>query len=114
MPTISGITTHRGNNGGQNLSITGTGFSLNQTNNTVSVDGNKCQVTYSDEGTIQCILDPLNATLSSKLSSTSTNQTNGYFSGAGINYARYSYTTSISGLVAAVRANNVSVLGTPI
>lgn len=35
LPTVSGVSTHRGNNGGQTLSITGTGFSLNKKNNTV-------------------------------------------------------------------------------
>lgn len=114
LPTVSGINTHRGNNGGQSLSITGTGFSLNKNNNTVQVDGNNCKVTFSDEGSIQCILDPKSTTLSTKLSSTSSSQTNGYVSGAGINYARYSYSTNIAGLVTAVRAKDTTTLGTPL
>jgi hypothetical protein len=114
LPTVTGVNTHRGNNGGQKLSITGAGFSLNKDNNTVSVDGNPCKVSYSDEGNIQCILAAKNDTLSTKLSTSSLNQTNGYLSGAGIRYARYSYTTSLSGLVSAVRTNNITALGTPL
>lgn len=71
-------------------------------------------MTYSDEGTIKCILDPRNATLTTKLPSTSTSQTNGYISGAGIKYARYGYATTIAELVTAVRGNNVTALGTPL
>jgi hypothetical protein len=114
LPTVSAISTHIGNNGGQKLSITGTGFSKNKLNNSVSVDGNPCEVGYSDEGNIQCIIAPKNNTLSSKLTSSSASQVNGYFSGAGLNYARYSYRGSISALVDAVRSNNSTALGTPL
>ena len=74
LPTVSAINTHIGNNGGQKLSITGTGFSKNKLNNSVSVDGNPCEVSYSDEGNIQCIIAPKNNALSTKLITNSTAQ----------------------------------------
>lgn len=77
------------------------------------VDGNPCSVTYSDEGTIKCTLAPKDPALSSRLVSNSTNQNKPYFSGAGLNYARYKFTTSIAALVNAVRSNNASTLGVP-
>lgn len=51
--------------------------------------------------------------MSSLLTTTSGSQTNGYLSGAGITYARYAYSGSMSSFITAVRTNNVSVLGTP-
>lgn len=114
LPTVTGVNTHRGNHGGQSLSISGTGFSLNKNNNTVEVDGTTCKVSYSDEGNIQCILAAKNNTLSTKLTSNSSNQTNGYFSGAGIRYARYNYTDNFDNFVTAVRSNNLTTLGQPL
>jgi hypothetical protein len=55
----------------------------------VTIDGNKCQIQEVSGTTITCTLPPRNGSASAKLVSNSTNQTNGYFSGAGLNYARY-------------------------
>jgi hypothetical protein len=113
LPTVTAVSPNFGNNGGQNLTITGTGFSLNKQNNSVLIDGNPCSVTYSDIGTIKCTVAPNDPALSTKLTSNSTNQTNAYFSGAGLNYARYSYSSNLAAFIAAVRSNNITALGTP-
>lgn len=88
-----------GNKGGQFLNITGSGFSANLLNNTVSVDNNPCQVTASSGNLISCTLAKRNPSLTSKISTTSTNQSNPFISGSGWQYTRYdltdlSYTTS--------------------
>jgi hypothetical protein len=52
--------------------------------------------------------------LSSKLITNSTNQTNSYFSGAGLSYVRYSVSGSMNAttFAAAIRSNNTAILGT--
>ena len=116
MPTITSVSPSSGNVAGQYLKISGNGFSPRVENNTVSVDGNNCQVTYSTNEEIGCIVAPRDTTLSSKLSTNSTSQQNGYFSGAGLQYARYSVTNpinNINGFVSALRNSNTTALGTP-
>jgi hypothetical protein len=91
------------------LTISGTGFSLVAANNTVTVDGNACEVTSSTENQIQCTVAPRNTSLSSLLSATNSSaQTNGYFSGSGLKYARYgvSGSATMDSFVAAIRAND--------
>jgi hypothetical protein len=48
LPTVQSLSANTGNIGGQKLSITGSGFSLNKKNNSVFVDGNPCDISYSD------------------------------------------------------------------
>jgi hypothetical protein len=103
LPTVDSLSTNTGNIGGQKLSITGSGFSLNKKDNSVFVDANPCDISYSDKGNIQCTVAPKNETLSKKLFSTFANQTKGYSSGAGLNYARYEYSSTITNFVNAVR-----------
>lgn len=112
LPTISSIAPSQGNLGGQYLVIGGTGFSANTNNISVTVDNNVCTVTKSSENQISCTLSPRNSTLSSKLQTNSTNQLNGYFSGAGLNYSRYSvpWPINITVFTQAVRQNNPSIL----
>lgn len=75
------------------LTITGTGFSQKVQENTVSVDGNDCKVQSVEEKVLKCILDKRNHAVSSKLTTTTTSsQQNGYFSGKGLQYSRYTYT----------------------
>lgn len=50
LPTIRSVSPVNGNVGGQYLTITGTGFSNNIANNTVTVDGNDCKVTSASVG----------------------------------------------------------------
>jgi hypothetical protein len=45
LPTVGSVSPANGNIGGQYLTISGTGFSLNPSNNSVWVDGNDCKVT---------------------------------------------------------------------
>ena len=98
------------------MTIVGTGFSNEPTNNTVIVDGNDCKVTSSFNEEIQCTLAARNNGVSSLLSTNSSGQVSGYFSGAGLNYARYTYSSSINTIakfVAAVRGADTAALGTP-
>jgi hypothetical protein len=115
LPTITSVSPSAGNIGGQYLTIKGNGFSLNLKNNTVTVDGTSCKITSSANGQINCVLNPKSATIT-KLSTNSSSQQNGYFAGAGIQYARYTVTSSIdsiSKLVAAYRSSNTAALGSP-
>ena len=116
LPTIKNVSPVNGNIGGQYLTISGTGFSNTPQNNTVTVDGNDCKVTSSNNDQIKCTLAPRNTSLSSQLATDSGSQVNGYFSGAGLRYARYTRSSAIdtiSKFVTAVRAADTGSLGTP-
>ena len=116
LPTIQSVSPSSGNLGGQYVTIAGTGFSNEPTNNSVTVDGNDCKVTSSFNEEIQCTLAPKNNGVSSLLSTNSSGQVSGYFSGAGLKYARYTTSSSINTIaefVAAVRSSNTGALGTP-
>ena len=116
LPTVSSVSPASGNIGGQYLTISGTGFSNSPTNNTVTVDGNDCAVTSSNNNEIKCTLAAKDNALSSKLATDSGSQVNGYFSGAGVKYARYTKSSSIdtfAKFVAAVRSSDTGALGTP-
>ena len=95
LPTLLKVTPDNGNLGGQYLTLEGTGFSPTIANNKVTVDGNTCQVTGATNAFITCTLAKRNTSLSSKLETNSGNQSNGYFSGAGLKYERYTITTAI-------------------
>jgi len=117
LPTVSGVSPTSGNVGGQYLTISGTGFSPNPNNNTVTVDGNDCSVTSANNNEIKCTLGSKSSSLTSLLSTNSSSQANGYFSGAGLKYARYTYSSSINTLTkftTAVRAGDTATLGTPV
>ena len=116
LPTIKSISPSNGNLGGQIITISGTGFSQIAANNTVSVDGNNCAVSASTDQQITCTIAPKNNSLTSLLTTTSGSQQNGYFSGAGLNYARYSISgyPSLTTFVNAVRTANTTFLGTPL
>jgi hypothetical protein len=53
-PSISGLSSHVGGSEGNELTITGTGFSVEPNNITVSVAGIPCQVSSSSATQIQC------------------------------------------------------------
>lgn len=95
------------------MTISGTGFSGVAANNTVTVDGNACDVTSSTETQISCTVAPRNLGLSSLLSASDPSaQINGYFSGAGLKYARYALSGSanIGSFVTAVRGKDNTYL----
>ena len=48
LPTVTSVSPAQGNLGGQYITLTGTGFSAQLKNNSVTVDGNPCEVTYTD------------------------------------------------------------------
>ncbi len=96
LPTVSSVSPMNGNIGGQYLTISGTGFSLNPANNSVTVDGNDCAVTSSSAFEIKCTLAERDNSLSSLLSTNATGQTNGYHSGVGLKYARYEAVSTIN------------------
>ncbi len=114
LPAISSVSTNSGNLGGQNITISGFGFSPALTNNTVTVDGNTCKIQSATQSQIVCILAAKNSSLSSRLPTNSSNQTQGYFSGGGLSYARYSIpsTSTIDNLTNAVRSDNKTFLKT--
>ena len=71
-------------------------------------------VTTSSINSITCNLQARNPNTSSLLSTNSANQTNGYFSGTGLNYKRYDISglssKTISGFKAAIAANSASIV----
>lgn len=113
LPTVTSVSPAQGNNGGQYITVIGTGFSTELKNNSVTVDGNPCQVTYTDQGSLKCTLAQRDVNVSSLLATTSNTQTNGYVSGAGITYARYTFNGQMNVFVDAVRTKKSAVLGTP-
>lgn len=117
MPAVYSFTPNSGSPAGQQLSINGSGFSTNSSVITVTVDGNPCDITSSSISTINCNLPPRNLSLSALLPTTdNATQTNGYFSGAGLNYQRYDITNlptqSVSGLRMAInnQSNTITLL----
>ena len=89
LPTVNLVTPNNGNQGGQLLTLKGTGFSQRIQNNTVSVDGTNCKVTSVEGSYLKCTLEDKNHSISTKLATNSGSQQNGYFSGKGLTYARY-------------------------
>lgn len=113
LPSISQINPSSGSVAGQQLTISGTGFSTDPSKLKVHVDGNTCDVKQSSITSITCNLGPKDDQLTSKLSTNSTNQINGYHSGAGIRYRRYNLATGSYSIVdfrSAVKNNVLSAL----
>lgn len=115
LPTVTSVSPNNGNLGGQNITISGTGFSGIAKNNTVSVNGNDCKVTSSSETAISCTINTYDSSKSAKLPTNSSSQQKGFFSGAGLKYTRYGNiaTSSLVDFAKAVRIGNSSILGTP-
>jgi hypothetical protein len=84
-------TTKTGSIDGQNVVIKGSGFSLDITKISVSVDGVNCIVTESTLSEIKCKLEK-KTTQNSILSTSETIQKNAYESGSGFFYQRYDNT----------------------
>ena len=118
LPTVISVSPASGNVAGQTITITGNGFSPATNNNTVTVDGNDCKVSFSSNEQIVCTIAPQDVAKTTKLATlNATTQQNGYFSGAGVNYARYKVISSIytiAKLVPAVRSSNTTALGNPL
>jgi hypothetical protein len=87
-------TTHAGSINGQELTIKGTGFSLDKADVSVSVDGVNCAVSESSFTEVKCKLAP-KTTQSAKLVTNATLANLTYNSGVGFLYQRYN-TGSIS------------------
>ena len=89
VPSVSEVTPHQGNVGGQILTIKGTGFSTKKENNTIMVGMNTpCVPLEATAGEIKCRMEPLQEPVQT-LPTDSTNQTGGFVSGSGLQYARY-------------------------
>jgi len=114
LPSVVSVSPNSGNQGGQLLTIKGSGFSQNIKNNSVSVDGNDCKVTSVDRDTLKCTLQAQDHTTSSKLSTTSASQQNGYFSGSGLEYARYNIGTPASDMPNFISKVRLGTFGTPV
>ena len=110
LPGINNISPNSGAVAGQKITITGSGFSANSSIVAVSVDNNACDVVSSSLTQIVCNLRNRNISLTSKLATNSANQTNGYFSGAGLRYRRYDISKlsqqNLAGLRAAINSNS--------
>lgn len=89
LPAISAISPNSGSAAGQLLSITGSGFSLDKTKVSVSVDGIPCAVVDSTLTNINCQLAKKNNNASTALPTNSASQQQGYYSGNGLAYTRY-------------------------
>ena len=92
VPAVTKVT-GEGNEEGQEVEIEGSGFSRNAKNNTVEVDGNECVVTEASATKIKCQLGKRNASLTKKIETNATSQNNGYTSGSGLKYRKYSTST---------------------
>jgi hypothetical protein len=114
LPAVYSFTPNSGAAAGQQLSINGSGFSTNSSVITVSVDGNPCDISSSTQSTINCKIRPRDLSLSSKLSTNSGSQSNGYVSGTGLNYQRYDITNlgtkTIAGLRTAINSKSAEIV----
>ena len=91
LAAIDSISTHEGLIRGQDITITGTGFSANPSRISISVDTVPCDVISSSITEITCHLQENDFSSSSLLESeNATTQVDGYISGAGFAYQRYS------------------------
>lgn len=95
LPAVSSVTPSSGALIGQDIVIKGTGFSLDKTKISVSVDGVNCAISSSTLTQIACRVASKQPTDSAQLSSNSGSPVNNYISGVGFKYYRY----NISGLV---------------
>ena len=99
--------------GGQDITITGTGFSNYEERVSVTVDEVPCTITNSDINTISCHLTEKLGSHSSQLDTNSGSQSMGYISGSGFDYTRYDISTlsqkDYAGLKAAVDSGSHSM-----
>lgn len=113
LPEVQAITPNTGSAAGQHLTITGTGFSTNPSLIAVTVDNTVCNVVSSTITSITCNLQPKNAGTTAKISTNSSSQANGYFSGTGLKYSRYDITNlatkTPAGLRAAIGSNSATL-----
>lgn len=109
-PAITGLSTHTGGSAGNELTISGTGFSTETNNITVTAANIPCKVTSATANSIKCTVaaDPAGNTYG-LLSTNSTSQVNGYVSGTGFSYARY----DTSGMTIQTIDNFRSLVSTP-
>ena len=95
LPAISSVTPGSGAMIGQDLVIKGSGFSLDKTKISVSVDGVNCAISTSTLTEIACRVASKQPTDSAQLTSNAAAPVNNYVAGTGFKYDRY----DISGLV---------------
>lgn len=109
-PAISSLSNHASGSKGIDITITGTGFSLDPTEISVTAAGLPCSVTSSSTTQIVCTVgsDISGNTYGLLATNTTHTQTNGYISGTGFNYARYETTSLNSKTISSLR----SLIGT--
>jgi len=116
LPAISSFGPTQGGLAGQDLVITGTGFSTNSKNISVSVDGVNCAVQSSTLTSINCRLASKQPTDSAALPSSAGTPVENYIAGVGLKYWRYSTKNlaqnDLNGFKAAVqsKSGNLSLL----
>jgi hypothetical protein len=104
------ISPNKGALAGQNLIISGSGFSKDISKVSVSVDGVNCAITSSSLNQINCRLAAKQLTDSASLSTNIANPVNTYVAGTGFQYTKYDLSRlsarNIQGFKAAVLANS--------
>jgi hypothetical protein len=100
---------------GQQLTITGTGFSTISSNIAVTVDGTNCDVASSTITSITCNLRQKDTSATAKIGTTNAGtQANGYFSGTGLKYSRYNISNlgnkTPAGLRAAIASSSATIV----
>lgn len=103
MPSVTSVSPASGFTSGQNLVIQGSGFSIDSSKISVSVDDVPCDITSTTLGKINCQLRE-KTDQSALLNSTVGNQTNGYIGGSGFYYARYSLSGTASNSISSFKA----------
>lgn len=90
LPGVISVSPSIGTYSGNTLTITGRGFSNHPSVIQVDVNGTSCDVVSSTLTQIVCELQEKTLSDHSLLSTNSGSQTNGYTSGSGLKYRRYS------------------------
>lgn len=113
LPAISSFTPVQGVVTGQDLVITGTGFSKDKTKVSVSVDGVNCAVTASTLTQVNCRLASKLLTDNAMLSSDASTPVNNYIAGSGFTYTKFDLTNlvdrSLNGFKAALASNSAQL-----
>lgn len=112
LPGVQSVSPNSGLSGGQDITITGTGFSNHEDRVSVTVDDVPCTVTSSTINEISCHLAE-KVSQSSLLDTNSGSQTMGYLCGSGLSYERYDISTlstkTYAGLKAAIDSGSHSM-----
>lgn len=114
-PVITGVSSHLGGSAGQTITITGNGFTTNQSRISVTAANIPCTISASSSNSITCVVQAnINGNTFGLLSSNTTGtQTNGFYGGSGLKYTRYNISAlsdkTVSGLRTAIAGSSASI-----